>query len=74
MVRLGDKTLFDIFAKAIEQERKAQDLYRQAALLAGDGTPLAEMFRHLEHEERGHESRLAEDYAQFKAKLSPERP
>ncbi len=74
MASFGEKTLFEIFSLAIEKEREAQELYRQAATLAEDGTSLRTMFLQLEQEERTHEERLMEDYARFKERLPAKQP
>jgi len=71
MAAFGEKTLYEIFSLAIEKEREAQELYRQAATLAPDGSPLKAMFVKLAEEERRHEQTLTEDYSRFKEGLSP---
>ena len=66
MPRLNEKRLYEIFSIAIEEERKAQELSRTGAELAGEGTKLHAMFKRLEDEERAHEEFLMDDYAVFK--------
>ncbi|MBP7865104.1 MAG: hypothetical protein KA419_04075 [Acidobacteria bacterium] len=67
MPGISERNLHDLFAIAIEEERKAQALYRQAAVLAGADTPLGRMFTQLANDEAAHERTLLADYADFKA-------
>jgi rubrerythrin len=64
---MSEKELFDIFTNAIAAEQGAQKIYRHASALAPTGSPLAEMFRHMADDERGHEAKLQDAYAEFKA-------
>ncbi|MGI5862128.1 MAG: ferritin-like domain-containing protein [Myxococcales bacterium] len=63
---IDERSLFDIFAAGIEDERKAAQLYRRGAELAGRDTPLGQMFERMAREEEEHEKRLLEQYAEIK--------
>jgi hemerythrin-like metal-binding protein len=69
MSQVSERELYDIFKEAIAGEARAQERYRHAAELAGEGTALHTMFRRLEEMERSHEEMLHEAYAKFKEKL-----
>jgi rubrerythrin len=63
---MKEKTLYDIFAIAIEKEREAQKLYDQAAKLSGDNELLRKRFIRFRDDEKKHEEALIKDYAEFK--------
>jgi rubrerythrin len=66
---LDPKALFDLFNTTIGEERRAQELYRRAAQLAGDDSELAALFLELAEEERSHEQRLMKRYGEIKRSL-----
>ena len=66
MSKLSEMTLYEIFNHAIQREREAQKLYRHAATLAGESTPLRRMFLAFAQEEQRHEEQLVEQYPEFK--------
>jgi rubrerythrin len=70
---LSEKTLYEIISIAIEKERDAQALYRQAIQLAHDHPEIRRQFERYEREEKRHEQELMESYATLKALLSAKR-
>jgi rubrerythrin len=63
---MEEKTLYEIFAIAIEKEREAQKLYAHAAELSKGNEILRKRFLKFKDDERKHEERLIKDYAEFK--------
>jgi rubrerythrin len=70
---MKEKTLFDIFLIAIEKEREAQELYDQAAKLAGDNQELKKRFLKFRDDEKQHEEILMRYYAEFKKMIIQEK-
>jgi hemerythrin len=70
MSRVTERELYEIFKNAIAGERHAQERYRRAAELAGEGTALHAMFQRLAEMEASHQQTLLEAYAEFKEKLN----
>ena len=73
MGKLTEQSLHEVFRTAIEEERRAQELYRRAAQLAGEDSRLHAMFLRLEKDERRHEETLLHDYAYFKETMRSEK-
>ena len=69
MSDMTERALYEVFAQAIEAERKAGDLYQRAATMCGHDTELASMFKRLAQQEREHESELFGAYGIFKKTL-----
>ena len=65
---MDDLELFFIFRSAIEDEKRAQDRYREGMRAAADDPELQQMFGLILHEEEQHERRLVEVYQRFRAK------
>ena len=61
--------LFLMFRQAIEDERRAQETYREAMGITEDAL-LVEVFRSLYQDEVRHEQELLRRYEQFKAMLN----
>ncbi len=62
--------LFIMFKQAIEDERRAQETYREAMGITEDRL-LVEVFKSLYDDEVRHEGELVRRYEQFKARLGP---
>ena len=58
--------MFFIFRSAIEDEKRAQERYREAMNAAGDDTELQQMFGLILHEEERHERQLVDLYQRFR--------
>ena len=58
--------MFFIFRSAIEDEKRAQERYREAINAAEGDTELQQMFGLILHEEAAHERRLVEVYQRFR--------
>ena len=60
--------LYDIFKKAIDGEREAQEMYRKAISLCEDDKTIETLKRLLKDELR-HEEKLIEEYNKLKSEL-----
>jgi rubrerythrin len=63
-----EQRLFLMFKQAIEDERRAQETYKEAMGITEDRL-LVEVFRSLYEDEVRHERELVQRYEQFKAML-----
>lgn len=63
------KLLYDIFKKAIESEKEAQKMYKEAISLCEDKKTV-QVLKSLIRDELRHEEKLIEHYSKLKRELS----